>query len=127
MIIEHFEGKTECNSLDNIDDILTRRTYKGVNEFIIHGEQEFPYMVVLVNNNYAYLHFYKEEDDPCFRSIGGDTDLEKDGDSIFYTNTDNEEVSIENVSVVPFSNALMAVKQFFETRDMPKCIEWEEL
>lgn len=127
MIIEHFEGKTECNSLDNIDDILTRRTYKGVNEFIIHGEQEFPYMVVLVNNNYAYLHFYKEEDDPGFRSIGGDTDLEKDGDSIFYTNTDNEEVSIENVSVVPFSNALMAVKQFFETRDMPKCIEWEEL
>lgn len=127
MIIEHFEGKNECNSLDNIDDILTRRTHKGVNEFIIHGEQEFPYMVVLVNNNYAYLHFYKEDDDPGFRSIGGDTDLEKDGDSIFYTNTDNEEVSIENVSVVPFSNALMAVKQFFETRDMPKCIEWDEL
>jgi hypothetical protein len=127
MIIEHFEGKDECNSLDNIDNILTRRTHKGVNEFIIHGEQEFPYMVVLVNNNYAYLHFYKEDDDPGFRSIGGDTDLENDGDSIFYTNTDNEEVSIENVSVVPFSNALMAVKQFFETRDMPKCIEWDEL
>ncbi|WP_277408695.1 Imm1 family immunity protein [Lacrimispora xylanisolvens] len=127
MIIEHFEGKNECNSLDNIEDILTQRTHKGVNEFIIHGEQEFPYMVVLVNNNYAYLHFYKEDDDPGFRSIGGDTDLENDGDSIFYTNTDNEEVSIENVSVVPFSNALTAVKQFFETRDMPKCIEWDEL
>lgn len=127
MIIEHFEGKNECNSLENIDDILTRRTHKGVNEFIINGKQKFPYMVVLVNDNYAYLHFYKEDDDPGFRSIGGDTDLEKDGDSIFYTNTDNEEVTIENVSVVPFSNALMAVKQFFETSDMPRCIEWDEL
>lgn len=127
MIIEHFEGKNECNSLENIDDILTRRTHKGVNEFIINGEQKFPYMVVLVNDYYAYLHFYKEDDDPGFRSIGADTDLEKDGDSIFYTNTDNEEVTIENISVVPFSNALMAVKQFFETSDMPRCIEWDEL
>ncbi|WP_324822877.1 Imm1 family immunity protein [Sinanaerobacter sp. ZZT-01] len=127
MRIEHFEGKNECNHVDDIEEILIRRTDKGVNEFIIRGEHEFPYMAVLVNHDYAYLHYYKADDSPGFRSIGGNINLEKEKDIIFYTNTDQEEVSIETVSVLPSSSAVQAVKQFFETCHMPKCIEWEEL
>jgi len=127
MIIEHFEGKNECNNIDDIEEILTQRTDKGVNEFIIQGEQEFPYMVVLANHDYAYLHYYREDDAPGFRSIGGNINLEKEKDIIFYTNTDKEEVSIETISILSFPNAVRAVKQFFETSDMPECIEWDEL
>ncbi|MDP4177541.1 MAG: hypothetical protein Q8900_04275 [Bacillota bacterium] len=69
--------------------------------------------------------------DPGFSSIGSDTDLDIDididGISIFYTNTDKEEIEVANYSILPFSKAVTAVDEFFETMSLPKCIEWEEL
>ncbi|MBD5455276.1 MAG: hypothetical protein HDR23_02175 [Lachnospiraceae bacterium] len=66
------------------------------------------------------LHYYEGEDDPGFRSIGSKNEK---GKSIFYTNTDKEEVVIENMSIVSFSLAVMAVNEFYETKERPTCVE----
>lgn len=124
MIIEHFGGKKKCNNLKEIEQELQFRTQKGVNEFIICGEESFPYLVILANKDSAYLHYYEEEDDAGFRSIGNENEK---GESIFYTNTDKEEVVIENMSIVNFSLAVMAAKEFCETKERPKSVEWEKL
>lgn len=127
MMIEHFYGKEQCNQLDEITTVLQKRTDKEVNEFIIYGQTEFPCMMVLVNKEYACLHYLDEEGSSGFRSLGDCANLDEEGSSVFYTNTDTEEIWEENLAVVPFSTALLAVQEFFQTGAIPTCIEWDEL
>ena len=56
-----------------------------------------------------------------------DTILDADGVSVFYTNTDSEEIEVANYSIVKIEDAISAVKEFFDTKKLPKCIEWQEL
>ena len=51
----------------------------------------------------------------------------KKSNDIFYTNTDSEEIEAANYSIVKIEDAVSAVEEFFETLQLPKCIEWEEL
>ena len=53
--------------------------------------------------------------------------MDADGISIFYTNTDSEEIEVANYSIVKIVDVVSAVEEFFETLQLPKCIEWEEL
>lgn len=127
MIVEHFMGKKECSNFIELEKVLRMRTAKGVNEFIINSEEEFPYLIMSVKDEYACLNYFDEDNSPGYSSIGGDVDLNEDEISIFYTNTDEEEIEVANYSIMSFQKAIMAVKEFFETNIMPKCIEWEEL
>lgn len=47
--------------------------------------------------------------------------------SIFYTNTDKEEVVVENRYIVDIEKAIEIVKEFYNSKTLPRCIEWEEL
>jgi len=128
MIIEHFGGKAICDNIKDVENVLNYRTEKGVNEFWIYGETKYPLLGLLVNKGTAYLHYFVNEGEPGFQSIGNDNlELDENENSIFYTNTDTEEVSIPNYSIITFTSALKAVKEFFETNDMPQCIEWDEM
>lgn len=127
MIIEHFGGKNTCDNLEELERVLSFRTEKGVNEFWLNLPTEYPCMNLVVKNNYASLLYIPEDGHPGFISIGHDTDLDEYETSTFYTNTDQEEISVANYTILPFSIALNAVKEFFETKEMPKLIEWEEL
>lgn len=39
----------------------------------------------------------------------------------------NEEIKVANYSIVKFEDVVSTVEEFFETLQLPKCIEWEEL
>lgn len=127
MIVEHFMGKKECSDFEELREILDKRTEKGVNEFIISTNEKFPYMIMSVKGEYACLSYFREEDDPGYSSVNNVPILDKDGISIFYTNTDSEEIEVANYSIIKIEDAVSAVKEFFETQQLPKCIEWEEL
>ncbi len=127
MLVEHFMGQKECDSLEELRTVLSERTEKGVNEFIISIHEQFPYMIMAVKGKYACLSYFREENDPGYSSVNTNPILDADGISIFYTNTDNEEIEVANYSVVKFEDAVSAVEEFFETLQLPKCIEWEEL
>lgn len=45
MLAEHFMGQKECNNLEELREVLGERTEKGVNEFIISTNEQFPYMI----------------------------------------------------------------------------------
>jgi hypothetical protein len=80
-----------------------------------------------VKDDYAAISYFEKEDESSFVSIGGNTDLEQGGITIFYTNTDKEEIAIENGFILPCFKATKVIKEFFETMRLPECIEWEEL
>lgn len=127
MLIEHFTGKKECDNINELKEVLKNRTEKGVNEFIISPNEKFPYMIMGVNGIYACLSYFRNEDDPGFSSVSANPILDSSGISVFYTNTDNEEIEVANYSIVEVEKAVSAVVEFFYTKQLPKCIEWEEL
>ena len=128
MEIEHFGGKMRCNNLETLDNLLSTRYGKGVNEFWIYGENKFPHMGILVNGDFAYIHYFQAEDQPGFRSVGTVAKLNENVFSVFYTNTIDEEIQISTDAVVLFPIALAAAKEFFlNPFEMPKNLEWFEL
>lgn len=128
MIIEHFMGKEICENIIEISSILRRQTSRGVNEFWISINGSYPVLSVLTNQNYAYVHFFEEEGEPGLQIISDvDLGLDLDNESVFYTNTDTEEVHIENSCIVDIKRAIEIVYEFGVTHQLPKCIAWEEL
>lgn len=127
MLVEHFMGQKECDSLEELREVLNERTEKGVNEFIISTHEQFPYMILSVKEKYACLSYFREEDAPGYSSINVNPVLDADGISVFYTNTDSEEIEVANYSIVKIEDAVPAVEEFFETLQLPKCIDWEKL
>ena len=127
MKVSHFCGITDCNTVEELESVLSIRCGDGVNEFWISGDKDIPCLAVLVNNDYANLTYFPEDGHPGYQSIGMDTDLRPEGTTIFYTNTQDEEIEVYNDTVVPFAKALEAVKEYFITSTIPSCIKWREL
>lgn len=127
MLVEHFMGQKKCSDFEEMREVLKQRTEKGVNEFIISTEEEFPYMIMAVKEEYACLSYFQEEDDPGYSSINNEPIFDEEGVSVFYTNTEDEPIEVANYSIITFEKALLAIEEFFETRCLPKSIEWEEL
>lgn len=127
MKVSHFGGMIDCETVETLEQVLNMRYGSGVNEFWISGEEENPCLAVLVNNDYANLTYFPDDGHPGFQSIGMETGLDQHEISIFYTNTPEEEIEVNNDTVIPFSKALEAAKEFFTSTGMPKSIEWLEL
>lgn len=123
MFIEHFMGKKECSNFEEVRKVLDERTAKGVNEFIISTNKPFPYIIMSVKEKYASLNYFREENDPGYSSVNNTPLFDADGISIFYTNTDSEEIEVANYSIIKMEDAISAIKEFFETEELPKCIE----
>ena len=128
MYIEHFLGKENCDNVEKIPSILKKQTQRRVNEFWISLTNRYPVLCVLTNKTYAYVHYFEREGEPGVQSISNNrTNLEEGGMSIFYTNTDKEEVAVENRYIIDIEKAIEIVKEFYNSKTLPRCIEWEEL
>ena len=127
MIIEHFGGRDECKTIEDLERILKMRYGNAVNEYWIYGEDTFPCLAVLVKDNCASLTYFPNDNHAGFCSITMDDNVDNDGTTIFYVNTPTEEIEVDNGCIVPFANALEAVKEFFVSLSKPSCLEWVEL
>lgn len=129
MYIEDFIKGEAFDETEQILEIMQRRNDEGFNEFWISADEEemYPCLVVSVNHDLAYLHYFEEEGEAGWRAVSeGPNGLEEDKTTTFYTNG-SEEILIENCAVVTFDQAVKAVIEFFNTEEMPECMEWEEL
>lgn len=124
MKISHFGGIVECKTIEDLGNVLNMRYGDGVNEFWISGKEDDPCLAVLVNKDHANITYFSEDGDIGLQSAGMDTNLDPNGMTIFYTNTPDEEIEVSNSAVIPFSKAIGVIKEFFETMDLPKSIEW---
>ena len=127
MTIEHFIKTEKVNNVSDIRSILNKKTEKGVNEFIISLDSKYPYIIMSLNKDKACLSYFRYADDPGFHSINNTVKSDENVITIFYTNTENEEIEVENCTIITVEQAVKAVEEFFLTEQLPKCIEWEEL
>ncbi len=128
MRIEDFESVLEVSGQDAIDSALVRRHGSGVNAFwLSHGDTKYPALLILVNQELASLHYFPEERHPGFRSVGTLEGLKPGGTTTFFLNSVSEEQPMLNDSIVPFSAALSAAREFSLSTNLPGCLEWFEL
>ena len=72
--------------------------------------------------------FFDEEDSPGFSALS-DADPEFDTDQVpvFYTNNCSEIIEVVAECVLNIDKAIKIVQEFFNTRQMPDCIQWDEM
>lgn len=127
MKIEDFKGPSDSTNDEDIEKVLAKRYGNGVNEFwLSHAECRYPAMSILVKGNIAALNYFPEEQHPGMTSVGKGN-LEPEGITVFYINTEEEKHEIPNGMIVPFSVALEAAKEFAANKEPPRCVEWFSL
>jgi hypothetical protein len=110
--------------------ILRKRYGNNANSvWISHeGEGEYPTLALVVKGDLAHLNFFPKEYDAGFTSQGNISDgLEGTTTTSFFITERGEEIWVSNDAVLPFSLALQAVKEFFRTKELPRCVEWLKL
>ncbi len=127
MFIEHFLGKADCKTCEEIAKVLELKTKSGFNEFIITLAESYPYMTMYVNNDYASLGYYWKENDPGYLSIGEENGLNNTEDMEFCMNSEYEKFLVPNYAVIPISQAKEAIVEFFKLKSLPTIVKWEEL
>lgn len=126
MKISHFGGIVSCNKINDLLNVMKKRYGNGVNEFwITDDETDNPCMAILVNGELANVTFFPSDGHPGFQSAGTDNNAE--GYTVFYTNTPEEEIEINNDMIIPIEQAVQAAREFFTTKNRPSCIDWVDL
>ncbi|MGB8364885.1 MAG: Imm1 family immunity protein [Rhizomicrobium sp.] len=128
MNIEDFRKKETVNSFEQIVAALASRYGDEVNAFWLrHSEGKFPALHVVVNGDFASLHYFPAEGHPGLRSIGMTNSLPSGGATTFFMTSLLEPELFPNRFVVPFSVAQEAAIEFFKGAEPPGCIHWFEL
>jgi hypothetical protein len=124
MKIYHFGGMVNCKTIEELNSTLNMRYGAGVNEFLISGEEKYPCLSIMVNNEYATMTFFSKDEDGLYQSIGEDTELNLDEMSVFYFGTQDQETQVWNEFVIPFAKAKEAAVEFFTSLSLPASVEW---
>jgi len=129
MRIKHFGGIEIVSTLSEFESILNLRYGGNANEFWItkNETEENPCLAILVRDKYANVTFFPSYDHMGFQSLSPINSEKDDGYLVFYTNTPEEEIEVNDSMVVTWDSALEAAKEFFITLAKPTCMEWEEL
>lgn len=127
MLVIHFLGEVECKTCEELEQVLELKTEKGVNEFKIALETDYPYMDVCVNKNYACISYFGKDEISCCSSMDENNGLNEYGYMEFYIGNEYEKVTVPNYQVTSFSKAKDAIMEFVKTKSRPTNLEWEEL
>lgn len=126
MLVEHFVGKNQCDTLEELERILQIRNPKNENEFILGGEQQYPYVTVTVKEDLATIHYMKDEG-YAYIAVGGNSKVGSEGATAFHSCSETEEMTMDNAYVLDMDDAIRAAKEFFVTMKLPEGMKWEEL
>jgi hypothetical protein len=128
MIVEDFGGAHRVSSDADIDAVLAVRYAQGFNEFWLSRDgHRVPTIAIMANGDLARVHYFPRDDHPGFQSVGPAPGLDPDGGTMFALSPTETPWPRPNRSVIPFSLALAAAKEFAKSPTLPRCIEWFEL
>lgn len=126
MQVQDIEGGYEVNSPLELELVLRRRDESGANSFwLSHAAGQYPMLSLLVKDDVAALHFMPIEREAGCRSAGKMTNLQRGESSRFsITKHSADDLYVINDSLIPFSDALVAAKEFLSSNELPQSVEW---
>ena len=126
MIVYDFSGKTECSNLIELQKILKHRSHNNSNEFELRTESEYPFLTILIKEEFACVHYFKDEND-CGHYAYVDNNGIKEEYIVFNMGSKNSETEISKDLVIPVEQAYIAAIDFFNTCEMSNKMKWFEL
>ena len=127
MMLQDMKGSLQVENSSALEEKLGKRYGSGVNAFWLTKTKDGAKLAILVNNELANVHYFPPGRHPGFNSVGSIPGLDVRGYSEFCVNSPDERQLISNAHVVPFSAAVRAAKEFLETDELPKSLNWLEL
>lgn len=128
MIVEDAFGSYDTDSMVNNEQILTNVMSRDDNIVSVSsGSGTFPSLSILVRTGLAVLHFFPEEFDPGYISLGSLPQLDPSGTTFFSLELGGHEQELGNRHVVSKDVAVAAAKEFICSRELPKCLDWFRL
>ena len=126
MIVHDFNGKTKCNNLIELQEVLKHRSIKNSNEFELRSELEYPFLIVLIKEEFACVHYFMDEND-CGHYAYVDNNGINEEYIVFNIGSENFETEISKNLVIPVEQAYTAAIDFFNTCKMSEKMKWFEL
>ena len=117
MIVYEFNGKKECNNLIELQEVLKHRSKGNSNEFELRTELEYPFLTILIKEELACVHYFKDENDCGHYAYTDNNGLEEEY-VIFNIGSENAESEISKDLVIPVEQAYIVAIDFFETCEM---------
>lgn len=121
MYISSNIGNYECYTIDEMKGYILKCAENVFDElWISKDKNDYPILVILINDNYACLHFFIDDKGTVFQSVGYGYE-----DMSFKLN--NDEIIMPANSVILLDDAIKCAEQFFINCDKPNCIKWSSL
>jgi len=109
---------------DSIQEVIVhvqKSASVGMDDIWISKEELYPCLNIMVNGQFAVVHYFEDEDGDVWQSLNEENDKEM----IFMS--DNEEWEPPADVVISIEDAILCIQEFLETCKRPVCIEWQEL
>ncbi len=126
MVIYEFNGKTECYNSNELQKVLKHRTKNNSNEFELRTDLDYPFLTILVKDEYACVHYFKDEND-CGHYACVDNNGMKDDYMVFHMGSEDFITEISKDLVIPVEQAYVVALDFFNTNKMSTKIQWVEV
>lgn len=127
-VVDITSNEIRVDSIKDLVSVLQRRDKNGANAFWLSHDALFPVFVMLVKADVATLQYMPRDLEAGWISVGCMNDGVKDGLTRFaISQYPADDVFIMNESLLPFSAAVDAAKEFFDSGTPPQSVEWLKL
>lgn len=111
-------GDFVIDTIDEITKLIVRASKQPCDEIWI-SETDYPCIAVLINGDYANIHFFLNDEGDVWQAVGNNKDME------FVIS--GEPQIISGKYIIQLEKAIEVIKEFCTSMMKPKCIEWEDL
>jgi len=129
MKVHDFGGTHKVQSIAELEQRLGVRFNDEQNGFGISPDSsKYPRLFIYVKGDLAVIYYHRGDDRAGYVSVGGKMNLDpKEMTNFSIHRSDSDSIDVFNDSIVPFSEALEVAKEFFQSQELPRSIEWFEL
>ena len=120
MKISNCNGEFDCHSWQELEQLIKKSSLNPPDDLWISENTEYPCLSILINGNYACVHYFLDDEGDMWQSVG-----DGDKDVTFVINGGKSDLPAD--SVIPLEKAIECARQFYDTLDKPTCLEWREL
>lgn len=121
MNIAKNDGDFQCHTKQELEDMIRTSALNPYDDIWIYGENKSPCLAILVNGSNTCVHYFANDNGDMWQSVG---DCKEE--ILFAVNGETPDPMPGNC-VIPLDKAIACVNLFFDTLQMPDCIEWREL
>lgn len=121
MHIANNSGDFDCESKQEIENMVRKSARKPCDDIWMNGVDEYPCLAILVKGNYACVHYFLNNTGDMWQSVG---DCQED---VTFETGDGNPAFAPFGATISLEKAMECMCSFFDNLQKPECIEWREL